>query len=308
MIIDVHSHFYPKVYMDYLSKKGLLSSNGIVLNNRVYVVNNFLLNLDDKIRDFKSKVKDNAIIFLSIPPPWTYFFPKDEETKLAKACNDELAKIVSEELRGLATLPLNNVNDAIEEAERAIDELNLDGFILGTGIGNRTIANDEFKPLLNKLSSLNKPVFIHPGTLNLGINEGILSTIVSYPFETTLVMSELAINGRLAEYDLKIIIPHGGGFIPYQLGRIDMLYDTKRSKFKPSEYLLKNVYYDTVLYENKEFDLLIKTVGTKKIVFGTDHPFPISKPELFIRIVESLPENDKNNILYDNAKKLFNLA
>ncbi|AOL17511.1 hypothetical protein BFU36_13200 [Sulfolobus sp. A20] len=310
MIIDVHSHIYPKVYMDYLSKKNVLTPNGIIVNNRVYVVNDLLLNLEDKIRDFKNKVKgEDVTIFLSIPPPWTYFLPKDEEVKLTKSCNDELVKIVNDkELRGLATLPLNDVDEAIGEAERAIKELNLDGFILGTGVGNKSIANDEFKPLLSKISSLNKPIFIHPGTLNLGINEGALSTIVSYPFETTFVMSELAISGSLEEYNLKIIIPHGGGFIPYQLGRIDMLYESKRSKFKPSEYLLKSVYYDTVMYDNREFELLVERVGTEKVVFGTDHPFPISKPELFIKIVGSLTKEERDKILYENAKKLFSLA
>ncbi|TRM83356.1 hypothetical protein DJ522_06345, partial [Sulfolobus sp. F3] len=105
MIIDVHSHIYPKVYMDYLSKKNVLTPNGIIVNNRVYVVNDLLLNLEDKIRDFKNKVKgEDVTIFLSIPPPWTYFLPKDEEVKLTKSCNDELVKIVNDkELRGLAT-------------------------------------------------------------------------------------------------------------------------------------------------------------------------------------------------------------
>ncbi|WP_373469051.1 amidohydrolase family protein [Acidianus infernus] len=106
---------------------------------------------------------------LSVPNPWTYFInDKKEEVEVAKECNNELASIMEkfpETFRAFATLPLSDVESSIEEAERAVKELGLLGFVIGTGIKGKTIADKEFHELVKFLEKLGKPIFIHPGTL-----------------------------------------------------------------------------------------------------------------------------------------------
>jgi len=118
----------------------------------------------------------------------------------------------------------------------------------------------------------------------------------------------------LRDYNLNIIIPHGGGFIPYQLGRFDLatmdLATTGKGETKPSEDLKEFVYYDTVIYTRESLEFLIKVMGEDHVVFGTDHPFPVSKPELFLRIVEEVAKDDKvkEKIYNKNAKKIFKMS
>ncbi|QKQ99027.1 amidohydrolase [Metallosphaera tengchongensis] len=305
LILDVHSHILTKSYIDFMSKRGYLKPSGLTVWGRNYPVNKFLLDLDEKLKDLKS-LGGEVIPFLSIPPPWTYFLPKEEEVRLVKEVNDELAKMASDRIRTLATLPMTDVNEAMGEAERAIKDLGMDGFIVGTGLNVETIADDRFEPLLRKLANLGKPVFLHPGTLILGLDEGAMSSTVSYPFETTFVLAKLGIRGILREFNLKLIVPHGGGYLPYQLGRFDMLYETGRSKFKLSEEL-NNVFFDVVVYHKMELELLYRRFGVDKMLYGTDHPFPISRPALFARIVEETLPKEKEKVFYQNAKKLFEL-
>ncbi|MCH4815842.1 MAG: amidohydrolase family protein [Saccharolobus sp.] len=317
-IIDVHSHFYPKVYIEILNKKGFIKyeENKIIINwgKRISPADFRLIDIEGKLQDLK-KLKYELFSLLSLSAPWTYILPREDEIIIAKQVNDEIAKIVNkypEYFGGLATLPLNDVNASIEEAERTIKELGLNGFIVGTGIGNKTIADDEYRPLLKKISQLGKPIFIHPGTLPLDmiLNEGVEAILTSFIFETTYVITKLALTGILRDYGLTVIIPHGGGFIPYQIGRIDLgSASYSLGKFKPSDDLKEFVYYDTVIYTKESLELLIKVIGEDHIVFGTDHPFPVSKPELFLKLIEDVIKNNntKEKIWRTNANNIFKL-
>ncbi|WP_338603146.1 amidohydrolase family protein [Sulfolobus tengchongensis] len=253
---------------------------------------------------------------MSLSAPWTYVLPKEEEIIIARQVNDEIAKIVNkypENFGGLATLPLNDVDASIIEAERAIKDLGLHGFIIGTGIGDKTIANKEYIPLLKKISQLGKPILIHPGTMPLDVilNEGVEAIVTSFIFETSYVVAKLALERILRDYNLTVIMPHGGGFIPYQIGRLDVGYSSyNMSKIKPSDDLKEFVYYDTVIYTKESLELLYKVVGEDHILFGTDHPFPISKQELFLNLIEEVfkDNNVKEKIFNKNSKRIFKLS
>jgi predicted TIM-barrel fold metal-dependent hydrolase len=317
LVVDVHSHFYPKIYLEALSKKGIIivMQDKILLKwgNRGSNVDFRAIDINKKLEDLK-KLPYKFYSLLSISAPWTYILPREEEIRVVRECNNELAQIVDknkEYFGGLATLPLNDVNESINEAERAINDLGLQGFVIGTGIGNKTIADEEYKPLLKKISQLGKPIFLHPGTLPLDkvLNEGAVAIAVSFIFETSYVISKLALDGSLREYNLKIIVPHGGGVIPYQLGRVDLAFEAYgMGKVKPSEDLLKYVYYDTVLYTKESLKFLYDIVGFEHVVFGTDHPFPVSKPLLFLKFIDEITPNElKSKVYNENARKLFKL-
>ncbi|AOL17443.1 hypothetical protein BFU36_12785 [Sulfolobus sp. A20] len=314
VVVDVHSHFYPKTYVETLSKKGIITINGDKVmfkwgSNRSAFMDISGINLEKKIQYLK-KLPYKFYSLLSISAPWTYTLKGKEEVRLVKECNNEYQKIVEkygEYFGGLATLPMSDVNEAIEEADRAISDLGLHGFVIGTGVSEdgKTIADEEYKPLLERISKLDRPVFLHPGTLPLDkiLKEELMAPIVSFPFETTYTITRLAISNKLREYNLKIVIPHGGGFVPYQIGRIDLLSNDQVTIKKD---LLKYVYYDTIMYTRDSLDFLYKTVGSDHIVFGTDHPFFVSRPLDFLKYIEDTI-TEKEKVFYENAKKLFNL-
>jgi len=142
---------------------------------------------------------------------------------VVRKANDELSEIVRKNeglFGGLAMLPTSDVEASAEEAERAIKELNLHGFVVGTGMANRMLEDGRMGELLKVVEKLGRPIFLHPGTLPLDkvLNEGPAAVGVSFVFETTYVLVRMALQGLLRDYDVKVICPHGGGFHPLSAG------------------------------------------------------------------------------------------
>ena len=96
-----------------------------------------------------------------------------------------------------------------------------------------------------------------------------------------MTATDIVLSGLIDKYpDIKIIFAHGGGFLPYQLGRMDKGYDqwkevSSNLSATPSEYV-KRFWYDSVLWNPDSLDLLIKTVGEDRVVPGSDFPFDLS--------------------------------
>ncbi|EHP70283.1 putative TIM-barrel fold metal-dependent hydrolase [Metallosphaera yellowstonensis MK1] len=316
-IVDVHSHFYPKTYVDKLMRRGFAETReGQVIlkwGRRGSPASISAVNLEEKVKEVK-KFSPNSLSLLSVSAPWGEVLPRGEELGVVRKANDELSEIVRKNeglFGGLAMLPTSDVEASAEEAERAIKELNLHGFVVGTGMANRMLEDGRMGELLKVVEKLGRPIFLHPGTLPLDkvLNEGPAAVGVSFVFETTYVLVRMALQGLLRDYDVKVICPHGGGFIPYQLGRADLVksaYD--QSLQLPSQYLRRNVFYDTVMYTEESLRFLVEVMGEDQVVFGTDHPFPVSRRELFLGFVQKLYQGStREKILRENAMGLFGI-
>jgi len=140
-----------------------------------------------------------------------------------------------------------------------------------------------------------------------------LTGVVGYVFDTTLAMLRIIFSGLLEKHpDLKLILPHLGGVIPYLIGRIDHQFSVNpecqgRISKPPSEYF-KLVYMDTAqsLYP-PALECAYKLMGSKKILFGTDYPFAdLSKSIQSIRQL-NIPEEEKKEIFEGNAVKIFKI-
>ncbi|MBL8551301.1 MAG: amidohydrolase [Hyphomonadaceae bacterium] len=168
-------------------------------------------------------------------------------------------------------------------------------------------------PLYEKLCELDAPAHIHatgshsertPYTLHF-INE---ETIAVYGLVNSTVFEDFP--------DLKIIVSHGGGAIPYQIGRFES--GGNRQGFSFLERM-RHLYYDTVLYSPDALQLLVKTVGADRCLFGSECPgvgssidkatgrtFDEIKPH-FDRF-DWLSDADKHAIFEGNARRLFKIA
>ncbi|QXJ28935.1 Ribosomal protein L11 methyltransferase [Saccharolobus shibatae B12] len=324
VIVDVHSHIYTKSYVNILEKYGMLSRLSedtvkIGKGKRTALIGSAIIDMDKRLKEIE-KFGFITYQILSISRPWTYFLPEQEEIKTARSINDEIAEIINKypsTFGGLGTLPLNSdINYTIEEAERAVKDLGLNGFIIGTGIGDGTIDLPKFEPLLEVISKLDVPIFLHPGSMALDkiISEDYRTgELVNYLFETTHVLSRIILSGILDKYKLKIVAAHGGGYITYQFGRLDRGYEIypeikEKIKKKPSEYL-KEIYYDSIVFSKEALEHLIRFAGKEHVMFGTDYPFKISDPVGMKKLLESLDltEDELELIYMKNAKKLYKL-
>ncbi|MEK9660642.1 MAG: amidohydrolase family protein, partial [Alphaproteobacteria bacterium] len=141
--------------------------------------------------------------------------------------------------------------------------------------------------------------------------ERILMPGLGFMFDTTLGVARMVLDGFFDRHTgLKIIAAHGGGYLPYVAGRIDMFFDQdtlieKKIDRHPSTYL-EAIWYDSIVYNPGALDLCIEISGPDKVMFGTDLPMPADVDKLYA-LVDRLPADQAAAIRSGNARDLFGL-
>lgn len=255
-----------------------------------------------------------------------FFGPKDT-AYLAQSFNDAVAEIIHKYpdkfVAGVATLPLNNIDAALKEIDRAINELGFKGILMHTpiyayeegrplelGFNYETVKpidSLEFIPIYESMSKYNLPIWIHPyGEGGVPVYSGEkrgkywLHHILGWPLESAMAMGRLVFSGILAKYpNLRFITHHcGSGIVPVLEGRIideiDRFMAAGRMKWekeeenpfrnkRPIDYF-RMFYGDTALYGGVAgLECGHDFFGAEHIVFGTDFPFDFANGHKFIK-------------------------
>jgi 4-oxalmesaconate hydratase len=194
-------------------------------------------------------------------------------------CNDliyRLTELYPENFVGVAQLPQSPgvpIKSSVEELERTVEQLgfvgcNLNpdpsgGYFTGPPLGDRY-----WYPLYERMCELEVPAMIH---VSGACNTPYWQTTGSYYLSAdTVAFMQLMESGVFRDFPtLKLIIPHGGGAVPYHWGRFRGLADML--KLPPlSEAVLENIYFDTCVYHQAGIDLLLDVIPTKNILFASE--------------------------------------
>ena len=184
-------------------------------------------------------------------------------------------------LLGLATVPLQDPAQAATELAWAMGQ-GLSGAILGPGCAGRLLSDAMFTPFWEEADRLGAIVFLHPLlSTDPRLGRPQVPNIIGVPWETTVAAVDLIFGGILDRYPkVRILLAHGGGYLPYQLGRFEQGYAVwpqLRSQLqdRPHAYL-RRFWYDTVLWRSEAIAFLRSVVGADRIVPGSDYPFDLS--------------------------------
>ncbi len=327
--IDVHNHIYPKSYIKELKKrKSIPKVEEVEGEDKFYIfpenitksgrpLNSNFYDINKKIKIMDTVGIDKAVI--SLGNPWVDCYNSEDSVKIAKKMNNkihELVKKYPERLIGIGVLPLKNVEAAIEEMKRMIEDLSFKGSVIGSNIDGMYLDDPELEKFYEEANKLNFNLYVHPrdpyGINSLTGYQHTLPLSLGFPFDTTLSLSRLILGGVMDRYpNINFIGSHAGGAIPYIMNRIDQASDYKELGLKkePSRYVKEDIYFDTIIYGTDQLDLLHKISSVDKILFATDNPFPITDIEEMIEQVGGmdLSENELKDIFYGNAEKLFNI-
>ena len=217
------------------------------------------------------------------PEFFLYWAPPELGILIARTINDgmaEQARAYPDRFLPLATLPMQDPTGAARELERAVAELGLRGAALCTHVNGRDLDSPEFRPVLATAARLGAPVFLHPqnaGDLSR-LSAYHLWNLVGFPTESAVAASRLVMSGVFEELpDLRVVLAHGGGYFPYQIGRLDHGYHARpelqaRLPKPPSAYL-GNVYADSLIHDGRSLRFLIDRLGADHVVLGSDYPF-----------------------------------
>lgn len=323
--IDLHNHFYPKAYIEELSKSGgyaRVERDGqgrllIHYEGDYNIVVGPHIDIDERLKAMDSCGVDMQALTLTTPSVERE--TPERGVRLAKLANDGFADVVEEHpdrYVALAALPLQDPLAATSELERAVKDLGLKGGTLMTNVVGKPIDTEELMPVYEKAVKLDVPLFIHPTSPinSVAMGEYRLVPILGFGVDTTLAILRLVFGGVLKRLPkLKLIASHLGGVYPYLRGRIETGYNAyPECKVKiaepPSKYL-KMIWMDSICYDE---DVMLSTLafsGAEKIVLGSDHPHQIGDMRNAVGRIAQLDINDeeKEKILWGNAAELLKL-
>ena len=241
----------------------------------------------------------------------------------ARACNDLIGRVVDlfpESFVGVCQLPQSPgvaIERSVDELERCVEGLGFVGVNLnpdpsGGWWNSLPLTDPSWYPMYEKMVELDVPAMIH---VSASCNPNFHSTGAYYLNADTTAFMQLLQGDLFADFpDLRFIIPHGGGAVPYHWGRFRGLADMLE---KPplAEHLMKNVFFDTCVYHQPGIDLLFDVINLDNILFGsemlgavrgvdpeTGHHFDDTK-----RYVDdlALSDNDRARIYAGNARRVF---
>jgi aminocarboxymuconate-semialdehyde decarboxylase len=332
--IDIYNHVMPLRYLELMKQHS--KDAGIV--KRMSTLR-MLWDIEARMEMLKQWPEVQQVLTLALPSPDALGGP-DLSPGFARVANDDMAAIVAKWPKVfpafVASLPMNNVPAALEEMDRAIEQLGARGIQLTTNVNGRPLDDPEFFPVFERATVKHGvPIWMHPArpasrsdypTEEKSKFE--IWQVLGWPYETSVAMARIVFSGLLDRLpDMRIITHHCGGMIPYFSGRAETLwaqlgsrsadenYDDvlKRMAKKPIEYF-RMFFGDTVLGgSTPALRCGLEFFGADKVVFASDCPFDPEEGPMFIReairSIESLDlsETDKQKIYLSNAIKLLRL-
>jgi aminocarboxymuconate-semialdehyde decarboxylase len=131
-------------------------------------------------------------------------------------------------------------------------------------------------------------------------------------FDTTLAITRLIFDGFLDRYpDLKLIAAHGGGTLPYLVGRMtkgdEVELPQRRRMTAPPHAYLRRIWYDCITYDLGALQYLISVVGAERVLFGTDWPHQVHDIAGSLAHTAALPTAERDAVRGENAVRLFRL-
>ncbi len=337
MKTDIFTHIMPKRYYEFLQARAPGGQPLGIPAGRIQSLP-ALWDLDARFKIMDIYGDYSQVLTLAHPSIEELAGPK-ESPDIARAANDAMAELVVKYPQrfaaAVASLPLNNIDAALKEVDRAVKDLHCRGIQLFTNIMGKPLDLPEFQPIFEKMAGYDLPIWIHPARTPAFADYATedrskyqVYFAFGWPYETGVAMARILFTGIFDRHpNLKIITHHIGGVVPFFDERITGTYDQYRSrqqpddtddplsrlKRKPIDYF-RMFYADTASFGSlPAIECGLAFFGAEHLLFGTDHPFAPEGGSKFIReTIRALDgatmfPGDRQKVYQDNARRLLKL-
>jgi aminocarboxymuconate-semialdehyde decarboxylase len=321
---DLHTHFYTEEFFQTVrdlpsefsfdespSGQTIITYRGA----RFFGVTPAMTDVSKRLDDMDRTGIDVEVFSLSTPN--VFFTDAEHQPAVARMINDSYAELIATHptrFKGFASIPMDAPDAALPELHRAIGELKLNGVILLSNIGGKPLTSPEYRPFFAEANRMKLCIFLHPmlPAQSDAFREYVLGPIIGFPFDTSLAVARMCYDGMLAEFpDIRWIIGHLGGAVPYLMERMDNGFrDFPECRAKidqlPSFYL-KRLYYDTVSFSPHTLMMVRNMVGADHMVMGSDYPHLLGSIDRAVSSIEDLDirEDEKEGIFSGTALKIL---
>ena len=255
---------------------------------------------------------------VSLSTPNLFFTDAQHQPIIARMVNDAYAELMAQHparFKAFASIPMDSPAEALTELHRAIDELKMNGVILLSNIGGNALTSPQYREFFAEANRMKLCILLHPmlPAYTDPFREYVLGPIVGFMFDTTLAVSRMCFDGMFREFpDIRWIVGHLGGAIPYLMERLDNGWrDFPECRLKidelPSTYL-KRLYYDTVNFNPHMLMMVRDMIGSDHMVMGSDYPHLLGSIDRAVSSIEtmSISDHEKRSIFSGNALSILN--
>jgi len=323
--IDVHTHYYPPVYFDRIREIpsefsfGKSPSGQTIITYRgarFFGVTPAMTDVTKRLEDMDRVGIDVEVVSLSTPN--VFFADAQRQPVIARMVNDAYADLVAQHparFKAFASIPMDSGGEALKELHRAIDDLKMNGVILLSNIGGNALTAPQYRPFFEEANRMKLCILLHPmlPADSDPFREYVLGPIVAFMFDTTLAVARMCFDGMFREFpDIRWIIGHLGGAIPYLMERLDngwRDFPECRAKIDelPSSYL-KKLYYDTVNFNPHMLTVVRDMIGADHMVMGSDYPHLLGSIDRAVSSIDALniSDEEKRSIFSGKALSILN--
>lgn len=327
MRIDIHTHFVPRHFIGEIRRGQAIGNVTLQQQNGAewvshpegfrYPLAAEFWDLDAKLQHMDRLGIDKSVLSIS-PTMFFYWLEAAPTQEFCQRANEAMAEFVSRSggrLYAMATVPLQDPKAAAAELRRAVVELDLRGVEIGTTMEKVPLDDGRFEPFWATAAELDVPVMLHPYYVGIKSEfaDFYMTNLIGNPLETCVAASRLILSGCLDRHpNLTVVLVHAGGFMPYQIGRLDHGFrvrsETSAVIDSPPSSYLRRFYFDTITHANVPLKFLVELVGADRVVLGTDIPFDMADLHFadYLAATE-LDEQTVRAITGDNASRIFHL-
>ena len=315
VVIDVHAHVLVPEVMKLTYDHSQYARQMAAAGGMPEPILKRMTEVPLRLKEMDATGVDIQIISPSIMQQCTYSVEPEEAIKMDRLGNDRVAEDVArhpDRLVGLGSLPLHDVALSAAELERCVRELKLRGVIISSHINGVELGDERLRPFWAKAEALGAVIFIHPsGNTDPRMKKNRLMITVGQPLEEAYAMSSLVYEGVMDQFPkLKILVAHGGGYLPFYTGRHDNDYRYGRSPHLKGDFssYLPRFFYDTVLFNPDMLEFLATKVPMSHLMLASDYPFAEKQPVEYVRRAKKISKKDQDAILGANAARLFGVS
>ncbi|WP_245721311.1 amidohydrolase family protein [Nocardia pseudovaccinii] len=232
---------------------------------------------------------------LSLSPPGLQILERADAVALQRVTNDQLSEAVRahpERLQGLAALATQDPARAVDELERAITKLGLNGAMLLGRTRENSLVDTDCWPIFEAAEALNAPLYLHPQTPPAAVRDayyrvddpmvssGLALFGIGWHYDTGVQVLRLILSGVFDRFpNLQLIVGHWGEVVLFYLERIENLGVLAKLERPLIEYFRNNVFITPGgMYSQRYLRWTIETVGVERVLFATDYPYVPDPP------------------------------
>lgn len=317
MKIDVHNHAIPRPAVELLRSdpayRVTIEGDQVSGGNHVpFTLQPSFVEPDAKLAELQAAGLDGAVVSAA-PPIFYYELEAEPAEAICRATNRGLAGFTDahpDRFRWMAHVPAAYPERAAAVVDDAVQD-GAAGIEVGTSVDGRRLDEPAFEPLWDAAERHGLPVMLHPAynEPHAGLDDYYFQNVIGNQLETTLTVERLICAGVLDRHPrLRIVAVHGGGFYPFQAGRLRHARTVRPELASAPEdpwAYRGQLLVDTITHDVEALRYLVARIGATNVLLGTDLPFDMATPKPLEELEQAVGADTARRISQDNPARLY---